>query len=99
MDSNSAELIDGVVDKFDEWDSLGLKIILMTGRKESAREETEKTLERLRIPYDCLIMNAGNGTRILINDKLTSHSEDRAISVNVTTDVGFNSINWTEIGL
>ena len=44
-------------------------------------------------------MNAGNGPRVLINDKLHQHSPDRSISVNVEVDNGFEDINWEEIGL
>jgi hypothetical protein len=44
-------------------------------------------------------MNAGNGPRILINDKLHGQSPDRSISVNVEVDKGFDSIDWENIGL
>ena len=97
--NNKPELLPGVLEKFDEWDSSGHKIILMTGRKESARELTEKHLKELGLCWDQLIMNVGNGPRILINDKLTKHSPDRAISINVEVDKGFETINWEEIGI
>ena len=95
---NEVELNEKVQEKFDQWDSLGLKIILLTGRKESARPITVKQLELLGIPYDQLIMNVGNGPRVLINDKLNTSSPDRAISVNVEIDNGFD-MNWEKIGL
>jgi len=84
----------GVNKKFDEWDSLGYKIILMTARKESARKITEKLLLELKNPYDLLIMGVGNGIRVLINDKITETSFDRAVAVNIVTDSGFDTINW-----
>lgn len=93
------ELNNGVLEKFDEWDSSGLKIILMTGRKESARKLTENQLEKMGIPYDQLIMNVGNGPRVIINDKLFESSPDRAYSVNVKTDSGFEDVDWKKIGL
>ena len=34
-----------------------------------------------------------------INDKLTKWLPDRAISVNVETDKGFETIDWEEIGI
>ena len=71
----------------------------MTGRKESARKVTEKFLEELAIPYDQLIMGVGNGNRILINDKITQVSFDRASSVNVVTNGGFNDTDWKKYGL
>ena len=96
---NKAEILPGVLEKFDEWDSTGCRIILMTGRKESAREMTEKDLRELGLCWDQLIMNVGNGARVLINDKLTKWLPDRAISVNVETDKGFETIDWEEIGI
>ena len=93
------QILTGVREKIDEWDSTGHKIILMTGRKESARKVTEKFLEELAIPYDQLIMGVGNGNRILINDKITQVSFDRASSVNVVTNGGFNDTDWKKYGL
>ena len=93
------ELNLGVLKKFDEWDSLGLKIILVTGRKESARKKTEQDLADLGIPYDQLVMNVGNGPRVMINDKMSEDSEDRVSSINVITDSGFDYIDWKKVGL
>jgi len=89
----------GVKEKFDEWDSLGHKIILMTARKESARKITEACLEKLVIPYDMLIMGVTSGKRIIINDKLGDDYPDRALSVSVIADEGFNNINWKKYEL
>jgi len=96
---NKPELVDGVREKFDEWDSKGHKIIIMTGRKECAREITERDLTRLGICWDQLVMNVGNGPRIIINDKLEDKSLDRAISVNIVVDSGFQDVDWRKIGL
>ena len=89
----------GVIEKFNEWDSFGHFIILMTARKESARIKTEEDLQKLGIPYDKLVMGVTSGKRVIINDKLTSVCKSRAESVNVITDSGFNSIDWKKIGL
>jgi dTDP-glucose pyrophosphorylase len=97
--AHQPELNEQVAAKFDEWDSLGYKILLVTGRKESARAITEKALLSLGVPYDRLIMNAGNGKRVLINDKLTENSNDRSLSVNVITDAGFGATDWKKYGL
>ena len=92
------ELLPGVTDKFDEWDSIGHKIILVTARKESAREMTEKHLKDLGIPYDQLIMGVASGDRILINDNISKKTE-RAKSINVQTNQGFEKIKWSLVGL
>ena len=89
----------GVIEKFNEWDSFGHCIILMTARKESARNKTEKDLQLLGIPYDQLIMGVTSGKRVIINDKLTSSCKSRAGAVDIITDQGFKKINWKEIGL
>ena len=62
-------------------------------------EMTEKQLRELGLCWDQLIMNVGNGARVLINDKITRWLPDRAISVNVETDKGFEVIDWEEIGV
>jgi len=92
------ELLSGVREKFDEWDSKGCKIILVTARKESERYITESHLRKLGIPYDQLIMGVAAGCRILINDRMFENIE-RALAVNVTTNDGFNKIQWDKFGL
>ena len=37
--------------------------------------------------------------KVLINDKLHKQSPDRALSVNVEVDKGFNSTEWEKMGL
>jgi NDP-sugar pyrophosphorylase family protein len=92
-------ILEGVLQKFNEWDSKGYKIILTTARKESARSMTESQLVRLGICWDILIMGVTSGNRILINDKLRDEDKDRAISINIITDSGFDTIAWEELGL
>lgn len=99
LKSKSQKDLPGVIDKFDEWDSIGHKIILCTARKESAREMTETHLRSLGICWDKLLMGLTSGDRVLINDKLSTKNPDRAIASNVITNEGFSSINWSEIGL
>ena len=62
------ELLPGVLEKVNEWDKKGYQIILITGRRESLREITEKQLLSLGIFYDKLIMGVSSGDRIIIND-------------------------------
>lgn len=93
------EILAGVRTKFDEWDSLNNKIILMTARKESAREMTEFQLKRLGLMWDHLIMGVSGGVRVLINDKLEDSDPSRAIAINVKTNEGFEKIKWGDFGL
>lgn len=66
---NKPKLLPGALQQFKEWDIEGCNIILMTGRRESVRKETEKQLSQAGIFYDQLIMGVGGGTRVLINDR------------------------------
>ena len=84
----------GAINKFNEWDAKGYRIILTTARKESARYITEKHLSDLGFCWDHLIMGVGTGARVLINDKLRDEDKDRAVGINIITDSGFDSIDW-----
>lgn len=95
----SQPVLQGVIKKFDEWDSLCHRIILCTARKESARELTESQLKKLGLAWDQLIMSCSNGERVLINDKLSKKSPERAVGINVITNEGFDNIDWEKYGL
>ena len=96
---DAGELLAGVRDKFDEWDSKGHHIVLTTARKESARAHTVKQLADAGIIYDQLIMGVTSGVRVLINDKKLPTDPDRARNVNVITNQGWNSTDWKVSGL
>lgn len=96
---NTPKVLPGVIEKINQWDSLGHKIIFVTARKESARVMTESHLRQLGLCWDQLIMGVTSGPRILINDKLNKNNPNRALSVNVITDGGFELTNWDEFGL
>jgi len=88
------KLLDGVLDKFNEWDKLGYTIILVTGRREGDREITVKQLQHHGIPYDQLIMGITGGERILINDtKPDARSVATATAITVVRNEGISKIN------
>jgi NDP-sugar pyrophosphorylase family protein len=93
-----ASVLLGVIEKLNEWDSQGYKIILTTARKESTRQLTEDQLRKFGIAWDFLIMGVG-GRRYLINDKLSVKDKDRAVGINVITNEGFKTVNWKELDL
>jgi len=93
-----AVVLPGVIEKLNEWDSQGYKVILTTARKESTREHTEIQLRKFGIAWDQLIMGVG-GCRYIINDKLSINDQDRALGINVITNEGFRFINWKEYDL
>jgi hydroxymethylpyrimidine pyrophosphatase-like HAD family hydrolase len=85
-------VLPGVREKFDEWDKIGCRIILLTGRKESMRKITEKQLNCNNIYYDQLIMGVGSGKRILINDLKSDSNKPTAIAINVKRNEGITNI-------
>jgi len=86
------ELLPGVIEKINEWDAKGYKIILVTGRKKSMRKITEEQLLKHHIFYDELIMGINRGERILINDKKPNDDNNMAIAINLTRNEGFKNI-------
>jgi hypothetical protein len=72
---------------------------LSTEEMEMAYWNVEKQLTDLGLCWDQLIMGITSGVRVLINDKLTSSNEDRAVSVNIFTNEGFVKQNWSKYKL
>lgn len=85
------DLLKGTLKQFEEWELKGYKIILITGRKESMRKNTESFLASLGIFYDQLIMGVGGGVRVLINDR-KSDGRDTAFAINVDRNEGLEGI-------
>lgn len=90
--SHKMELLEGVKDKFLEWDKKGYHIILTTARRESLREVTKKQLSEVGIYYDQLIMGIGAGERYLINDKKNNSEKDMAYAVSLKRNEGLKNI-------
>ena len=81
-------LLEGTIETLLEWDKKGYNIILVSGRREGARRETELQLSRLGIIYDQLIMGIGGGKRYLVNDRKPDGDEDYAVAVNLDRNKG-----------
>lgn len=86
-----AEVLDGVYEALDKWESMGCRVILTTGRKESMRALTEKQLADLGIYYDMLIMGLGGGPRYLINDK-KPEGQNTAFAFNIERNGGLSEM-------
>ena len=85
-------VLNGTIKKITEWDSKGYNIILITGRRESERFQTEKQLHIRGIFYDKLIMGVGGGDRILINDRKPNSDTDTAYSINLNRNEGVKNV-------
>lgn len=86
-DTNNNELLPGVQEVFLEWEREGSTIILTTGRKECLRTLTEKQLLSHGLFWDYLIMNIGNGPRLLINDQ-KPNGDLSAFAINIPRNKG-----------
>ena len=86
-------LLPNTKDAIDKWDRLGYRIILTTGRKESAREATVKQMQRAGINYDQLIMGFGGGDRVLLNDRKPHEpTRDTAYVINLERNKGVEDV-------
>ena len=86
----------GVVQKMNDWENMGHRIILITGRRENLRETTQTELTRLGIPFDVLLMGYADTGRVLINDETT---KTKAHAVSLPRNEGFEEFDWESVGL
>jgi len=90
------ELLPGVVEKFNEWDKGGYKIVLTTGRPNSTREATENQLRSHGLFWHALLMEMGSNKRYLINDIHPDYNENTAIAINIPRNKGIGEVNLDE---
>ena len=86
------ELLPGTIEKLQEWDVKGYNIILISGRREGSRNETERQLAEVGIIYDKLILGVGGGIRHLINDKKHDGTINTAFSHNLVRNEGIKNL-------
>jgi len=85
------ELLDGVTDKFNEWEKRGSKIILLTERKECYRKQTEDELSSLGVWYDSLIMGLTVGEKVLL-DYINIPTNNRAKAICIDRNIGIEEL-------
>jgi len=91
-----ADPLPQVIEQMNKWELKGCRIILITGRRESLRKQTERDLQKYGIPYDILLMGYCDTGRVLINDE---GSKVKAHAVSLKRNEGFTNYNWEEVGL
>jgi len=100
LDPNVANVLPGVLEKFNEWYGEGHYIVLTTARPEHLREVTIHQMGVAGIRYHQLVMGIGREERILINNNSKGEpNASRAMAVAVGRDAGFNNSNWESVGL
>jgi len=101
LDGNYDEehvLLPGAAEKMRQWEVMGCRIIIITGRRESERDRTVAELKKSRIPYDMLLMGFADTGRVLIND-IGKQGQCKAHAVSLPRDQGFNDFDWNDVGL
>ena len=86
------DLLEDTISKMTEWDAKGYNIILITGRRESQRQKTEKQLDLFGIFYDQLIMGVGGGDRVIINDRKPNSDRNTAYAINLNRNEGIKDV-------
>lgn len=85
--------LQGAAEKLLDWHCAGHRVILVTGRPEHMRAITERNLQDVGVLYDQLVMNAGSGTRYLINDFDPKHETvDKAIAITLPRNRGLGHV-------
>jgi len=96
-EQSDSKVLDGVIEKLEQWKNEGHSIVLTTGRVHDRREKLIKLLDDLKVPYDQLVTNLKPGPRILINDKKPySEIHKMATAFQLQRNVGIGNINIDE---
>lgn len=85
-------LLPGVKDFFDYASSQGSVIVILTGRAESAREQTLEQIRKLGLWCSYLLCTGSNGRRILVNDTKPGSKAPTAIGITVDRNSGLEDI-------
>lgn len=86
------DLLPGVREQFEDWNSKDYTIVLTTGRPPSMREITNQQLQAVGLFYHELVMGLPRGPRVLINDLKPGSKEETAVALNLTRDTGMEGI-------
>ena len=90
--SNEPEVLDGVIEKIQEWHINEDYIVVTTSRPESLRNVTIRQLEKASISYDQLMMGVPKGCRVIINDKKPGNNDTIAIGIELERNQGLRGI-------
>ena len=88
----NTEILNETIQKMTEWDAKGYNIILITGRRESQRKDTEQQLSSFGIFYDTLIMGVGGGDRVIVNDRKPNSERNTAYAINLNRNEGIENV-------
>ena len=85
------EIIPSTLEYLNKERDKGSYIVLTTARPDMLHSFTLKELIRFKVPFDRLLTGIGRGTRYLINDMDPEKEGERAVSINLVRDKGFEN--------
>jgi hypothetical protein len=86
------EVLEGVIEFFDNFVSEDDYVLIVTARLAKYKEDTIKFLDENKIRFNQIIFDMPPGLRILINDKKPDGTET-ALSFNMDRDQGMRTFN------
>jgi len=86
-----AEILDNVIEKFEQWKYDENRIILTTARPESMRDITVQQLQEFGLFWDDMIMGLPRGERVIINDT-KGDGTITAVGVPVVRNAGLKDV-------
>lgn len=97
---SDVNILPGVLERFQRWNSEGVHIVLTTARPESMRNVTESQMKSIGIEYNQLVMGIGRGSRYLINNTSSKNPlKSRSIGIPVFKDRGFTNETVDNYGI
>ena len=90
--SGPSSILPESVNKFNEWNRKGYRIILTTGRPESMRSITVTQISESGLFYHQLVMDLPRGARVVINDSKPDSSKT-AFAFSLVRDEGLGSVD------
>lgn len=87
-------ILPGVKEKFNEWNSKGYYIVLITARPQRMERLTREHLEKFNLKYDRLFMEITNYPRYILNDsKPYADMIETCFAYSVKRDKGLEDIS------
>lgn len=86
-------MLPGVLEKFEEWEWKGYRIIITTGRRRSAKKETIRQLKSAGLFWDDILFDCASGGRVIINNRKRDSKGDTCAAINLDINTGLYKVN------
>lgn len=99
LKDSKPEVLPKVRDKIKKWREDGHMVILTSARPVSLYTRTILELTTQAIEFDKIILGIENGSQVLISNLEIGEESQKALSINLKRNEGFENINWDDYGL